>query len=196
MVDGEAIAGEDATRRAAAQLAGDEPVLTLASGNLGLIYLTDLPGRVPIEELQRRYPELLPRLLEHPGVGFVLAKSAGRGPVAMSRLGARYLDSGEVEGEDPLAPFGPLAADRVRRTYGFANTADVMVNSAYDDQTEQVESFEPFVGSHGGLGGPQTEPFVLYPADLELPVDSVLGAEALHQVFRGWLSKLGHTAFS
>jgi len=196
IVDGEPIAGEDATRRAAAQLVGGEPVLTLASGNLGLIYLTDRPGRVSIEELQRRYPELLPTLLEHPGVGFLLAKSAGRGPVAMSRLGARYLDSGEVEGEDPLAPFGPLAADRVRRTYGFSNTADVMVNSAYDDQTEQVESFEPFVGSHGGLGGPQTEPFVLYPADLELPVDSVLGAEALHQVFRGWLSKLGHTAFS
>jgi hypothetical protein len=29
-----------------------------------------------------------------------------------------------------------------------------------------------------------------------VPGDSVLGAEALHQVFRGWLSKLGHDEFS
>ncbi|HEX3813275.1 MAG TPA: phage holin family protein [Mycobacteriales bacterium] len=196
LVDGEAIGGEDANRHAAAQLAGGSTVLTLTSGNLGLIYLTDVPGRATVGQLQSRYPELLPRLLEHPGIGFVLARSATRGAVALGRRGAHYLDTGEVEGEDPLAPYGPLAAERVRRTDGFANTADLMVNSSYDDQTEQVESFEPFVGSHGGLGGPQTEPFLLYPAELELPGDSVLGAEALHQVFRGWLSKLGHDEFS
>ena len=42
-----------------------------------------------------------------------------------------------------------------------------MVNSRYDETLEEVAAFEHQVGSHGGLGGPQTHPFVLHPADLD-----------------------------
>ena len=40
-----------------------------------------------------------------------------------------------------------------------------MVNSRYDPELDEVAAFEDQVGSHGGLGGPQTHPFLLYPDD-------------------------------
>ena len=40
-----------------------------------------------------------------------------------------------------------------------------MVNSRYDPELDEVAAFEDQVGSHGGLGGPQTHPFLLYPID-------------------------------
>lgn len=46
----------------------------------------------------------------------MLVRSERDGAVALGEDGIHYLDQGRVEGEDPLAPFGPHAADHVRRT--------------------------------------------------------------------------------
>ena len=35
----------------------------------------------------------------------------------------------------------------------------------YDAERDEVAPFEDFMGSHGGLGGPQTHPFAVIPAD-------------------------------
>ena len=70
-------------------------------------------------------------------------------------------------GEDPLEPFGPRAFDQVREVDGYRTVADLMINSRYDPELEEVSAFEDQVSSHGGLGGPQTHPFLLYPAELD-----------------------------
>ncbi len=93
-----------------------------------------------------------------------------------------------VTGADPLAPFGPLAAAHVARTARFPHCPDIMVNSTYWPQTEEVAAFEELVGSHGGLGGPQSFPFVLAPAGLAVPAQEIVGAAHLHRVLRGWLA--------
>ena len=41
-------------------------------------------------------------------------------------------------------------------------------------------AFEELISFHGGLGGPQTRPFILHPATLALPEQPILGAEAVH----------------
>lgn len=174
----------------------EAPVTVLASGNLGLVSLRDEPGRVPRERVDALYPRLLPALLEHPGVGFVMVDSEADGPVVLGAHGRLMLHSGELVGEDPLAPFGPQARRQVLRTHGFEHCADVMVNSMWDTQTDEVAAFEELVGSHGGLGGDQSHPFVLHPADLPMPSDGVLGAESLHRVFRNWLAALGHDGYT
>ncbi|HVX44742.1 MAG TPA: phage holin family protein [Mycobacteriales bacterium] len=196
LIGGEAVLGETATRTAATQIADRSPLLTLASGNLGLVYLTDVPGRAPLEEIRRRYPELLPRLVDHPGIGFVLVRSIEHGPIALGHGGTHRLRDGVISGQDPLAAFGPLAPARLLRIDSFGHTADLMINSAYEGQTDQVHSFEPFVGSHGGMGGPQSEGFVLFPHELPYPDEPVVGAERVHRIFRGWLAALGHEAFT
>ncbi|MFF8898184.1 phage holin family protein [Streptomyces lydicus] len=165
--------------------------LVLASGNLGLVSFPDVPGRITREELDRRHPALLGTLTDHPGIGFVLVRSAEHGPVVLGPAGAEHrLDTGRVLGSDPLAPFGAEAAAAVRRTAHFPHAADLMINSACDPATGAVHAFEEQIGLHGGLGGAQSHPFLLWPAELSPPSpdgEPLTGAEAVHRVLRRWL---------
>ena len=170
-------------------------VVTLASGNLGLISFPRIPHRVTLEELEERYPQVIPALCEHPGVAFVLVRSSEHGPVAIGEAGRHYLDDGRIEGEDPLAPFGENAAVKAKRTDGFSHVADIMVNSTYWDELEEVAAFEELVGSHGGMGGPQQYPFVLVPDGFARPDHLLLGPGTVHNWMRRWLADLGHESY-
>ena len=87
--------------------------------------------------------------------------------VVLGNQGSLDLASGCVVGGDPLAPFGPRAREQVREVDGYATVADLMVNSRYDPDLVEVAAFEDQVSSHGGIGGPQTHPFLLHPVDLD-----------------------------
>ena len=58
-----------------------------------------------------------------------------------------------------------------------------------------MAAFEELVGSHGGMGGSQSFPFLLHPAELELPSEELVGAEAIHRQLRRWLVQLGHEQY-
>ena len=163
-------------------------VVVLGSGNLGLIYLMDSPHRLTLEEIDERHPGLVAVLREHPHVGFVLVRSSHDGAVALGAGGSRRLSDGEVTGSDPLAGFPRTAARHLRRVDGFPHVADIVVNSFYDPVVEEGCAFEELISFHGGLGGPQTRPFLLYPAHLPAPAEPLLGAEAVHRVLRHWRS--------
>ena len=166
-------------------------VVVVVSGHIAMVSFTDHEGRVDMETIEQEYPELLPTLVDHPGVGFMLVRSTRSGPVVLSRDGVRRLDDDDVRGEDPLADYGPHAADLIRRTNGFTHCPDIVINSRYHDITDEASPFEVHVGSHGGLGGGQSRGFVVYPASLPDPGE-IVGAERLHQVVRDWLTHLGH----
>jgi hypothetical protein len=153
------------------------------------------PGRVTLETLQTRYPDVVPTLRDHPGIGFLLIRSEEHGAVVIGRSGTVYLDEDRVEGESPLAPFGPNAARHVKRTDSFPHCPDIVVNSTYWRELDEVAAFEELVGSHGGMGGSQSFPFVLFPRELPYPEDEVVGAEHMHRVLRRWLVELGHDAY-
>ncbi|MCX4696024.1 phage holin family protein [Streptomyces sp. NBC_01408] len=160
---------------------GSAPVV-LASGNLGLISFPVVPGRASREWIERAHPALLATLANHPGVGFLLVDGVVLGPGGAT---ARLDVPGEAE--EFLAPFGPGAAGAVRRTDSFPHVADIMVNSAYDPRTGAVHAFEEQIGSHGGLGGEQGHPFLMWPKDLSDPGAELVGAESVHVVLRRWL---------
>jgi hypothetical protein len=61
------------------------------------------------------------------------------------------------------------------------------VNSAIDPATGEVAAFEELVGSHGGLGGAQTRPFLLHPADLTPSAEPLVGAPAVFESLVGWV---------
>ena len=192
-VDGAVQLGEG--RRQAADDGKLPELSVMASGCLGLITFPREPGRVTLERIEERWPALIPALSKHPGIGFLLVRSERRGATVIGRDGTNYLDEGTVDGEDPLAPFGPNAALHVKRTDGFAHCPDVVVNSTYWSDTDEVAAFEELVGSHGGMGGGQSYPFALVPADWRVPEQPVVGPEALHAHFRRWLAELGHEAY-
>jgi len=186
---GVARALDEATGRAP-RAGGEDPqpseTVVLGSGNLGLIYLEDSPSRLTLEEIRERHPALIPALCEHPHIGFVMVRSAEDGAVALGAHGTHRLSDGVVDGEDPLALFSPNAARHLRRADGFPHVADIMVNSFYDPVTEEGCAFEELISFHGGMGGPQTRPFVLHPAHLAAPPGPPVGAEAVHRLLRAW----------
>ena len=197
LADGAVVLDSESREEVAAGRSGEIPELSvMASGCLGLISFPREPGRVSLERIEQLYPRLIPALRAHPGIGFVMVRSDRDGTVALGADGVRYLDSDRVEGEDPLAPFGPNAADHLRRTDGFPHCADLMLNSTYWQEFDEVAAFEELVGSHGGMGGPQSFPFVLHPAELEWPAEDVVGAERVHRIFRTWLAGLGQDAYA
>jgi hypothetical protein len=165
-------------------------VVVVVSGHVAMVSFTEHPGRVRLETIEREFPELLPALVDHPGVGFVLVRGPS-GPLVLGRDGTRALHDDMVSGADPLHDYGELAPDLIRRTDGFAHCPDLLINSRYSPVTDDASPFEPHVGSHGGLGGGQSRGFLLYPGDLPAP-GKIVGAEELHRVVRGWLTHLGH----
>jgi hypothetical protein len=166
--------------------------VVLASGALGLISIPGDSHRLTREEIDARYPGLIDGLVTHPEIGFVLVRCDGGSSLVLGRQGSRDLDSGEVIGDDPLAPFGPEAVAQVREVDAYRTVADLMVNARYDPDLDEIAAFEHQVGSHGALGGAQTHPFVLHPTDLTEPEEPILGSPALHRVLKGWLADLGH----
>ena len=98
----------------------------------------------------------------------------------------RHLADGTLEGEDPLGHFSPTAPAHLLRTDGFRHVADIMVGSFYDPELEEGCAFEELISFHGGLGGLQTRPFILYPKELAAPDRPIVGAAAVHGVLSGW----------
>jgi hypothetical protein len=181
----EATGTKPAKKRRKNDVSGED-VIVLGSGNLGLIYLMEEKRRLTLEELESRHPRLLKALREHPHVGWVLVRSEKDGPVVLGARGANYLAGGRVEGEDPLVPFSPNAAMHLLRTDGFDHVADVMVGSFYDSALDEGCAFEELISFHGGIGGPQTRPFLLYPAQLPLPDVPLVGAASVHGLLSEW----------
>jgi uncharacterized membrane protein YvlD (DUF360 family) len=170
----------------------DTHAVVLGSGNLGLVYLMEERRRLTKEEIEHRHPALLAALAGHPHIGFLLVRSAEHGPVVMGSGGVHYLAADRVEGEDPLAVFSPNAPAHLLRSDGFEHVADIMVGSFYDPELEQGCAFEELISFHGGLGGPQTRPFLLYPVELPVPPDPIVGAARIHDVLSGWRRLLQH----
>jgi putative membrane protein len=168
-------------------------IVVLASGNLGLVYGTLRPVRATIEEIETIFPGLLDGLVAHEGVGFVMVSSSEHGPVVIGEGGRHYLKEGRIDGKDPLANFGPRAAQHLIREDSFSNCPDLLVNSFYNIEKNEVAAFEELIGCHGGMGGYQTQPFLLYPADWELETEELIGAGAVYTQLKSWLGQVHQT---
>jgi hypothetical protein len=164
----------------------DREVVVLGSGNLGLVYLMELGRRLTLEEIEERHPLLLTALRTHAHIGWVLVRSREHGAVVLGARGTRFLDEGRVDGDDPLAPFAGNAAEHLRRTDRFEHAADIMLGSFYDTALDEGCAFEELISFHGGLGGPQTRPFVLFPPRLPAPPGPLVGAAAVHDLLWRW----------
>ena len=91
-------------------------------------------------------------------------------PVVLGKGGRRNLHTGEVTGGDPLVPYGDVAlrAWQVRRVMDFPHAGDLMViSTVFPDGT--VAALEELIGSHGGMGGEQTDAFMFHPGDMVVP---------------------------
>jgi len=165
--------------------------LVLGSGSLGLISIPGSARRLTREEIDARYPQLITGLASHDEIGFVLVRQDDGSSVVLGKHGSLDLATGEVVGEDPLQPFGPRARQQIAEVDSYTTAADLMINSRYDPELEEVFAFEDQVSSHGGLGGPQTHPFLLYPRELTSPGETIFTSPEMYRVLKAWLAEVG-----
>ena len=94
---GGGITGRAARRAAAAtsrhvdqgaEAANAAAVSVLGSGNLGLLYVHS-PARLTLEDLQERWPGLVPGLCAHEGIGFVAGLDSAGVPWVLGEKGTR-----------------------------------------------------------------------------------------------------------
>ncbi len=152
-------------------------VTAYGSGNLAQVYFDLFPRKITLPELNAAYPDMVDTLVHHEGIGLVCGYLEDGTPVALSKNGMRNLHTGEVTGEDPLLPYAPsdgygastidIRAWQTRRVMDFPHAGDLMlISTVYPDGT--VAALEELIGSHGGLGGEQTDAFIFHPPDMEV----------------------------
>ena len=171
--------------------ADESSIAVVGSGNLGLVWFTGNDHRLTVEELEALHPGLIASVAAHPGVAMLMVRSAEHGAVVFGPKGTRYLDQDRVEGEDPAALFGPNTVMSLKREDAMTHAPDLLLLSQYNPDLGEVAAFEELIGSHGGLGGPQTEPFILHPVEWELDEAVPLGAPAVYRNIRRWLESIG-----
>ena len=169
--------------------AENSTLIVLGSGNLGLIYLTQWNKRLYYEEIVSLFPNLIPGLVKHQGIGFILVESYTNGPMVIGADGIYYLNNDKIVGENPLENFGKNAAMHLKRHNTFEHMPDILVNSSYNPETDEICSFEELIGSHGGLGGSQTRPFILYPSLWQDPGELV-GAKSIYDFLKKEMEEL------
>jgi len=157
--------------------------IVLASGNLGLIYFTDWSNRLTYEQIEDAFPDLITSLANHPGIGFIMVNSYIYGTMVMSGDNVYYLDDDTLEGEPFLDKFGKNVVEHLKRTDKFDHVPDILVSSDYDEENDEVYAFEELIGSHGGVGGTQQKPFILYPSDWSLN-EQLIGSIEVHKFFK------------
>jgi uncharacterized membrane protein YvlD (DUF360 family) len=156
-------------------------VTVFGSGNLAPVYFHFSDKRVTRPELDATYPGLFPALLENEGVGAILGYESGGTPVVWGKSGIHNLHTGEVEGADPLTMYGDpaLRAKQLCRLAEFPHNGDLTVFSpVYTDGT--VAAMEELIGSHGGMGGVQTDAFLFHPADMQVPTNTTNSTDVFH----------------
>ena len=111
--------------------------------------------------------------------------------VAVGADGERDLSDGDAPaGGDPLIAYGDDAGDILARVDDLEHVGDLMLLGRLDPASGQVVGMEELVGSHGGLGGWQTEPFILCPTAWRPTADPLEGAPAVYHQLRAWLADL------
>ena len=84
----------------------------------------------------------------------------------------------------------------LKREDAMTHAPDLLLLSQYDPELGEVAAFEELIGSHGGLGGPQTEPFILHPVEWTLDEEVPLGAPAIYRNIRRWLGRSASSSAS
>lgn len=156
------------------------------SGPLSHVYLNVTPRAMDLSEVALLYPGLIDALVGHEGIGLVAGRE-GEAVVLVGRGGTRWLDlDGErLEGDDPLAglPDPQWAAAELRRLACFPHSGDLVLLGAWHD--DHVITFEDQLATHGGLGGPQTRPFLAFSSDAPIEVEGIVGAEEVYARLAG-----------
>ncbi len=158
-------------------------VVVCVSGSLAHVYFTGFDRPLHLEEIRLRYPGLVESLASHPGVGMVMAAREFGDAVVLGHGGLRNLITGELTGaRDPLdcCDQRDRWAGELAQLLSYPDSGDLVLNGAWLPARRRIVVFEEQISSHGGVGGAQTEPFILVPSSWDIGAMDLESPEALH----------------
>lgn len=159
----------------------ESDIWVLASGNLVNVYFSFLDHKIDLSAIDAHYPNLVQRLIEHPGVGLIVVQKDGV-PTAIGKEGSRNLATGAISGKDPFLPYGnaELRLEQLSYLSQFPSGGDIILfSTVYADGT--IASFEELIGSHGGMGGEQTSAFIFHPTSVSIP-DHISNSTQMYEI--------------
>lgn len=162
-------------------------VVVKSSGSLAHVYFNIASQPLDLSEVSAAFPDLVIKLLEHEGIWLVVAREREQ-VLIMSQQGILTYDASGmpyIEGENPLLrlPEPWHAAEQIRRIACFPQSGDLILFGNYDPEKDLVICFERQRASHGGVGGAQDYPFILYPRYLNWDLSAVQNARDLYPLF-------------
>jgi hypothetical protein len=158
-------------------------LIAIASGNFGLVYFPRMPGRVTLEQHGSSRPRG-----GAPPLGSGPCSCARRSTERWCRAGRHPLPRSAWRASARRPIRRPIPEAFVRLD-GIAFSPDISVISLYDPEFEEVAAFEELIGSHGGLGGAQTQALLLHPSDWDLD-EELVGAPAVYRQIRAGRSAI------
>lgn len=162
--------------------AGELAVVT--GGSIAHVYVGREPEGASLEEIEARYPRLMDELTRSPGVGVLVARRAGSGPRVFFGGRAAALDDRAALAE--MAPFRAVGVDELRRLIqrvaGVATAGDLICYGAFAPAGSV--SFDPELGSHGGIHPEELDMFVVQPDGMRLPDGAELDPAELNAILR------------
>jgi hypothetical protein len=166
-----------------------QDVVVKSSGSMAHVYFNISQQPMDLSEISAAFPGLVVKLLAHEGIWLVVARE-GEQTLIMAQDGILTVDGGGQpygEGTHPLQrlPDPSHAAGQIRRIAHFAQSGDLILFGAYDPADGRVVCFERQWASHGGLGGPQDHPFIIYPRHLNWDLSGVCNSLDLYPFFAG-----------
>jgi hypothetical protein len=173
-----------AARRLAALGAPAAELAVVSGGSIAHVYVGRAPGGASLEEIERRFPRLLPALRGSPGVGLIVARRTARGPLVLWRgETAGLLDEAALRALPPFRDVGPaLLAGILRRVIASATAGDLVLYGAF--ARAGAVTFDPEWGSHGGVHPEELDLFVVPPDGMDLPPTKSLDPADLHVMLR------------
>lgn len=165
-----------------------EQIMLLYSSSLAHMYFNHSPERLDLNDIEKKYPGFVSKLVQHPGVGFIIGKQGSTFEIISSK-GKVILSGKDVSyvGEHFLRIYGK-EEKLVKQLKYFAElkySGDLIVNGAYDGK--RIIAFEFFhFGSHDSVGGIQNEAFFVSQDKKNL--EGVMNAKELYKIFYAYHS--------
>ena len=160
-----------------------EQLMVFKASSLSQIYFNYTDKRMELDEIEKKHPFLIPRIVNHPGIGFIIIKNkknfevisnVGKviiTPTSVKYIGERFLDKYSTDKK---------LIKQIRNFASLKHSGDIIINGDYDGK--RVISFEDYhFGSHNSLGGKQSEAFFISKEKIKL--DHILDARALYKIF-------------
>lgn len=168
--------------------ANQAAIHAVASSPLAHIYLDHHEKGLLLEEIEERYPHAVQKLLQHPGIGTVIARTKD-GIAILVKRGRVLLDADgeilEIVGQNPLDQFDheDKARNQIVRLVGMVNCGDLVLFGAYDKLSGVCVSFESQLSAHASLGGEQMHSFIVYPLALPQPPEDTWSSCDMYPYF-------------